>query len=82
MPLIEAISRNCKIICSDIPFFVKLLEIFLNISINESPIILTKKIEKALMNYKQNLSSNINFIEKFRWRHIAEKFYLYVKNQN
>ena len=83
MPLIEAISRNCKIICSDIPVFREIAkDIPEYFNPNESPIILTKKIEKALINYKQNLSSNINFIDKFRWRHIAEKFYLYVKNQN
>ena len=83
MPLIEAISRNCKIICSDIPVFREIAkDIPEYFNPNESPIILTKKIEKALINYKQNLSSNINFIDKFRWRNIAEKFYLYVKNQN
>ncbi|MAV89082.1 MAG: hypothetical protein CBD21_00865 [bacterium TMED161] len=83
MPLIEAISRNCKIICSDIPVFREIAaDIPDYFNPNEPPIILTKKIERALIKYTQKSSSNMNFIDNFRWSHIAEKFYLHVKNQN
>ena len=83
MPLIEAISRNCKIICSDIPVFREIAgDIPDYFNLNESPSILTKKIETALIKNAQKLSPNINFIDNFRWSNIAEKFYLHVKNQN
>mgnify|MGYP001029615767 CR=1 FL=1 len=83
MPLIEAISRNCKIICSDIPVFREIAgDIPDYFNPNESPIILSKKIERALLKHKQKLSSNINFIDNFRWSSIAEKFYLHVKTQD
>ena len=55
MPLIEAISRNCKIICSDIPVFREIAgDIPDYFNLNESPSILTKKIETALIKNAQN----------------------------
>ena len=83
MPLIEAISRNCRIICSDIPVFREIAgDIPDYFNLNESPRVLTKKIETALIKNAQKLSPNINFIDNFRWSNIAERFYLHVKNQN
>ncbi|MAM98679.1 MAG: hypothetical protein CMF91_02180 [Candidatus Marinimicrobia bacterium] len=83
MPLIEAISRNCKIICSDIPVFREIAgDIPDYFNPNESPSVLTKKIETALIKNAQKFSSNVNFIDNYRWSNIAEKFYLHVKNQN
>ena len=83
MPLIEAISRNCIIICSDIPVFREIAgDIPDYFNLNESPRVLTKKIETALIKNAQKLSPNINFIDNFRWSNIAERFYLHVKNQN
>ena len=81
MPLIEAISRGCRVICSDIPVFREVagdIPIYFNPDCD--PQYLMDLIQEALNSKDLIETDNSSFLEKYRWSNITKQFYLNVKN--
>tara|TARA_X000001036_G_C20671528_1_gene802646 strand:+ start:754 stop:1833 length:1080 start_codon:yes stop_codon:yes gene_type:complete len=82
MPLVEAISRGCKILCSDIDVFREIGgDIPKYFSPDIAPSNLMSLIENELSSDKYPSNLTDEYLNKFKWREIAKKFYLHVKNQ-
>ena len=82
MPLIEAIARGCRVLCSDIPVFREIAgDIPKYFNLEADPQFLMDLIEKELNSEDLTKISDCLFLDKYRWSEIAEKFYLNVKNE-
>jgi glycosyltransferase involved in cell wall biosynthesis len=82
MPLIEAIARGCRVLCSDIPVFREVAEdIPKYFNLGADPQFLMDLIEKELNSEDLTKIRGSFFLDKYRWSKIAEEFYLNVKNE-
>jgi len=82
MPLIEAIARGCRVLCSDIPVFREVAgHIPKYFNLEEDPHFLMDLIEKELNSEDLTKIPDSFFLDKYRWSKIAEEFYLNVKNE-
>ena len=82
MPLIEAIARGCRVLCSDIPVFREIAgDIPTYFDLQSDPQSLMTLIEKEL-NLKDPIKINHNlFLDSYKWSNISKQFYLHVKNE-
>ena len=82
MPLIEAIARGCRVLCSDIPVFREIagdIPKYFNLEADSQS--LMNLIEKKLNSKDStNIEHNL-FLDKYRWSKISKQFYLHVKNE-
>ena len=81
MPLIEAISRGCKLICSDIPVFREIggdIPIYFNP--NSSSNELMSIIEDQL-DISSDSKDKLDYLKAFKWENITEKFYLHINRK-
>ena len=81
MPLIEAISRGCKVICSDIKVFKEIAGDFPRyFGLHDKPEYLMKIIEDELsIDASQNII-NKSFLDKYKWSYIAKQFHSHIKH--
>jgi len=81
MPLIEAISRGCTVLCSEIPVFKEIAgDIPIYFAPDCDPQYLMDLIQKELNSEDLIETDNSSFLEKYRWSYITKQFYLNVKN--
>jgi glycosyltransferase involved in cell wall biosynthesis len=82
MPLIEAIARGCRVLCSDIPVFREIAgDIPKYFNLEADPHFLMDLIEKELNSEDLTITGDSLFLNKYRWSKITEEFYLNVKNE-